>query len=170
MSMSGATRLAVGVPLSATVPLTCHLRDQGSMALPDPTCTPGALNPAVGQDTIASTICVPGYSSSVRPPQSFTYNLKVRQMRAWGITGPTSTIEEDHLVPLSLGGAPSDARNLWPEPGGIPNVKDALEARLFSLVCRGAVTLHEAQIQIATDWRSAYQRFVGPLPNQPASG
>jgi len=160
--MAGA--LAVGAPFSATVPANCHLRDLGPTALPDPSCTPGALNPAVTQDTIASTICVPGYSSSVRPPQSFTYNLKVRQMRAWGITGSTRTIEEDHLIPISLGGAPSDARNLWPEPGGIPNVKDTLEARLYAQVCKGATSLRDAQTQIAADWRTAYQRFVGPLP------
>jgi hypothetical protein len=36
-------------------------------ARPDPHRTPGAINPAVTQDTIASTICVKGWTRTVRP-------------------------------------------------------------------------------------------------------
>ena len=28
----------------------------------------------------------------------------------------TADYEEDHLIPLELGGAPRDPNNLWPEP------------------------------------------------------
>lgn len=132
--------------------------------LPDARCTPGALNPAVQPDTIGSTICVPGYSTSIRPSQSFTYNLKRRQMAAWGLSGSTGETEEDHLVPLSLGGAPSDSANLWPEPGGIPNPKDRLEFRLYRMVCNHELGLRDAQRAIATDWIAAYRRFIGPTP------
>ncbi|WP_406503203.1 hypothetical protein [Streptomyces sp. NBC_00212] len=36
---------------------------QSYMPLPDPACQPGADNPDVTQDTIASTICVSGWTS-----------------------------------------------------------------------------------------------------------
>ena len=69
--------------------------------------------------------------------------------------------EYDHLVSLELGGAPNDARNLWPEPGGSPNVKDPLENRLHALVCDGTITLAAAQRAIAVDWVAAYHRYIG---------
>ena len=157
--------LVIGTPDQNAVPSSCTVTGQGRIWLPDPRCTPGALNPEVNQANIGSTICVPGFSSSIRPPQSFTYSLKRAQMAAWGIVGSTRSIEEDHLVPLSLGGAPSDARNLWPEQGGIPNVKDTLEYTLYRMVCRGDVDLSTAQHAIAQNWVTAYQRYVGPLPS-----
>jgi hypothetical protein len=53
-------------------------------------------------------------------------------------------------------------RNLWPEPysNTVWNaaVKDALEARLHELVCQGALDLHAAQRELATDWIAAYKR------------
>src|SRR2546421_8893359 len=53
--------------------------------LPDPTCTPGATNPAVTQDTIASTICVKGWTATVRPPVSVTTQIKIEREIAYGI-------------------------------------------------------------------------------------
>jgi hypothetical protein len=44
----------------------------GQGALPDPTKTPGALNPAVTQATIGSIICVRGWTRTIRPPQQYT--------------------------------------------------------------------------------------------------
>ena len=44
---------------SLPIPTTCHIINGG---LPDPKCTPGAINPSVTQDNIKNTICVPGYS------------------------------------------------------------------------------------------------------------
>ena len=38
--------------------------------------TPGAFNPAVRQTTIDSTICVSGWTREVRPPESYTEQLK----------------------------------------------------------------------------------------------
>jgi len=61
---------------------------------------------------------------------------------------------------LELGGARNDARNLWPEPGGSPNVKDALENRLHARVCAGEMSLAAVQLAIARDWVSAYHRFI----------
>ena len=135
-------------------------------ALPDPARTPGALTPAVTQDNIGETICVRGWTRTVRPPQEFTYQMKRRQMRAYGYFGRRlGEFELDHLVPLDLGGAPDDPRNLWPEPreaadGWGADRKDELEAVLARLVCAGRVSLAEAQSAIATDWIAAYRRYV----------
>ncbi len=122
--------------------------------LPDPRCTPGAIRSGV----LLATICASGYSRSVRPPESFTEPLKLRQMRAYDLPGSPRDYEEDHLVPLSIGGAPRDPRNLWPEPRSGPNnaeQKDQLETWVSELVCRGLLPLRSAQVMIAKDWIAA---------------
>src|SRR5438445_32968 len=83
--------------------------------LPDPKCTPGAIDPTVTQDNIDSTICVSGYTKTVRPPVSVTEPQKLESMKSYGFTDSPSNYEFDHLIPLELGGAPDDMKNLWPE-------------------------------------------------------
>ena len=76
-----------------------------------------------------------------------------------------SVEEYDHLVPLELGGAVNDPRNLWPEPdyairaGFYLNPKDHLERALNRLVCSGRMTLDSAQLLIARDWVGAYRTY-----------
>ena len=129
-------------------------------ALPDPRCTPGALNPAVTASTLASTICRSGYSSTIRPAASVTRPEKIASLNAYGDPDQPSVFEYDHLISLELGGAANDPRNLWPEPGASPNPKDRLENRLHALICSGQLSLVAAQRAIATDWVSAYRTYV----------
>jgi hypothetical protein len=138
---------------------SCHARGRGLYALPDPRCTPGAIDPAVTQRDLARTICRAGYSASVRPPESITEAEKRASLRAYGDHRPLHDYEYDHLVSLELGGARNDAHNLWPEPGASPNPKDTLENRLHDRVCDGEMSLAAAQLAIARDWVSAYQRL-----------
>jgi hypothetical protein len=140
---------------------TCHARPDGAplLVLPDASCTPGSTNPDVTPATLAATICKTGWTATIRPPVSYTEPLKRRQMTADGFTDPISVHEEDHLIPLELGGAPRDPHNLWPEPGRTPNPKDGLENRLKSDVCAGRVPLGEAQHAIATDWVAAVTTY-----------
>jgi hypothetical protein len=149
---------------------SCHYRGSGLFVEPDPRCTPGAVDPAVTQSNLSETICRPGgYSGSVRPPESVTEPEKEASMAAFDNTADLSTLEYDHLVPLEIGGAVNDPRNLWPEPnyqGVSPdsyvlNPKDKLEDRLHDLVCSGEMPLGEAQRGIARDWVGAYRRYVG---------
>ena len=133
-------------------PGSCHAIGTGLDSRPDPTCTPGALNPAVTQATIARTICVAGWTSTVRPPESITEQEKVASMAAYGDTGSLGDHEYDHFVPLELGGATNDSRNLWPEPGTSPNPKDAVEDELRPKVCDGQISLAQAQREIVTNW------------------
>ncbi|MEV5754620.1 hypothetical protein AB0L00_43010 [Actinoallomurus sp. NPDC052308] len=137
-------------------PGTCS---QVYLPLPDPACQPGAVNPDVTQETIGSTICVAGWTRTVRPPVSYTNALKVRQIAEYGYadTNPAH-YEEDHLVPLELGGAPRDPRNLWPEPrydagGGTAADKDEVENALRKKVCAGLMPLAAARTIMAVDWR-----------------
>jgi hypothetical protein len=118
-------------------------------------CTPGARNPQVTQANIATTICKRGWTSTVRPPTSYTTPLKKRQMQAYGLPSPTSLYEEDHLLPLELGGDPRDPRNLWPEPwAGSDGArsKDVEENSLNRAVCGGRLKLADAQAQMLRDW------------------
>jgi hypothetical protein len=129
--------------------------------------TPGAINLAVTPKTIGETICARGWTRLVRPPVQYTEELKRQQIRTFGYDDRRlSQYEEDHLIPLGLGGAPSDPRNLWPEPRTSPDGwgadrKDELEFALNQLVCAGRLSLREAQRAIATDWTAAYRRYVG---------
>jgi hypothetical protein len=95
---------------------------------------------------------VAGWTSTVRPPESVTEAETAQSMAAYGDGGSMSEYEYDHLVPLELGGAVNDARNLWPEPGASPNPKDAVEDRLRQEVCGGQMTLAQAQQAIVTNW------------------
>jgi len=136
-------------------------------SLPNPALTPGVVNPDVTQENIGQTICMPGWTRTVRPPAGYTSALKRRQIRQYGYADRRlRPYEEDHLIPLSLGGSPTDPRNLWPEPrqsadGWDADRKDELEAVLPQLVCARRLTLQDAQQAIATNWIDAYRRYVG---------
>ncbi len=132
--------------------------------LPDRTCTPGAVDPRVTQDNINSTICSSGYTKTVRPPASYTDELKRQQMRGYNLSGSVKDFEEDHLIPLELGGSPTDEANLWPEPyAPSPGAKDKdhVENYLHAQVCKRLLTLAEAQREIATNWIQVYQTTPG---------
>ncbi|MBO2451632.1 hypothetical protein J4573_31395 [Actinomadura barringtoniae] len=134
---------------------------QSYLPLPDPACQPGATNPDVTQATIHQTICVGGYSSSIRPPSSYTTALKKQQIAEYGYSDTDlADYEEDHMINLSLGGAPRDPKNLWPEPryeagGSTAADKDDVEFKLYRAVCDDKVQLVPAQLAIAKNWRTA---------------
>jgi hypothetical protein len=140
------------------------------VVLPAPGRTPGATNPAVTQDTISSTICVSGWTGTVRPSSSVTTALKIHQLASgYSYNGDTVTgdYEEDHLISLELGGAPSAEANLWPEPYNTAEgarVKDQVENKLHALVCSGTISLQTAQTAIASNWWIAYQTYVTGTP------
>jgi hypothetical protein len=136
-------------------PNTCKLGSRDGQPLPDRACTPGAINPAVTQANIATTICKSGWTKTVRPSTSKTNRMKAESARSYGL-GQNEKGEYDHLVSLELGGGPDDPRNLWVEPGNIPNPKDDLENKLNDAVCSGLTPLATAQKAIAANWVTAY--------------
>ena len=107
--------------------------------------TPGVVNPDVTQQNIASTICKQGWTRTIRPPTDYTNALKLKQMRQYGVGGSPSQYQEDHLISLELGGHPTDARNLWPEPYPRASDMDSIENDLNAKVCSGAMSLDDAQ-------------------------
>ena len=134
--------------------------------LPILAVTPGAVNPAVTQSNIGSTICTSGYTKTIRPSSSYTTSLKIKQLtgtyKRYGSSN-TSLFEEDHLIPLEIGGNPTSEKNLWAEYwdgtwGAY--TKDKLENKIHSLVCSGALSLSQGQAIFASNWISGYNTYV----------
>jgi len=146
--------MAAALPATTTVTATATAVDPTTTALagstgivPDSSAAVAGtvpadnLNPAVTQATIKSTICVSGFTKTIRPPVSFTDRLKVHQIASYGYADHSpGSYEEDHVVALGLGGAPSAPVNLWPEPRTVSGGDDRLENDLHAKVCSGALT------------------------------
>jgi len=142
------------------------------VGLPNPGRTPGTINPDVTQANLATTICSSGWTQTVRPPAGYTNALKLAQLVQYGYADrDPSHYQEDHLVPLELGGAPRDPANLWPEPTTVTlpdgtsvgsDAKDGLEDYLHMRVCAGTLQLDEAQRLIANDWVAVWLQAGKP--------
>ena len=167
ISPQASQTLAPAAPDHA--PGSCHIRlAANGMQLPDPSCTPGAVNPTVTAEVLRDprfrTACVRDQISSAATK---------RHVYAWyGITppthntGPNMVCELDHLVSIGLGGS-DDLTNIWPEcgPAGVSvgqrefKIKDAhAELSLMRAVKQGA-DLQAIQRRIADDWT---QFIAGP--------
>lgn len=134
--------------------------------LPDPTLTPGVVRDG---ETV-ETICNTRWGHDVR---HVTKAMKQEVFRRYHMSGNLDAAcvpdahgqrcEVDHLISRELGGADA-IENLWPQAyGSSPwnaHVKDRLENRLHVLVCSGKLPLDQAQHEIATDWISAYPKYV----------
>ena len=144
--MGGPAVRTRSAALVVSVALLLSVAAHAAADVPNPSLTPGGASPVVTQANIGSTICMPGYSSSVRKVSNATkhqvyvsYNIAKAKQRLYVV---------DHLIPLEVGGA-NDIANLWPEPKGEAKLKDKLENTLHGDVCRNDLTLAEAQ-RIAT--------------------
>ena len=108
-----------------------------------------------------------GARNPIRPEASYTHRLKIEQIGEYGYSDSRlRDYEEDHFIPLELGGNPTDPKNLWPEPfetsvpDGGAHAKDKVENYLHAEVCSGSLTLDQAQREIAEDWYRVYQASV----------
>jgi len=162
--LSGKVARLVTVLLIALVPA---LADDST--LPPPTA-PGAVNPNVTQDNIGATICQRGWTATIRPPASYTNALKRRQLGELGYADrDPHHFEEDHRVPLGVGGHPTSPANLWPEPRSptgrcepdryTAECKDQLEGAVHLAVCAGRMSLAEGQAIFLGNWTEGYQRL-----------
>ena len=128
-----------------------------NVALPDSACTPGAV-----YTTNTKVICVVGYTKTVRNVSTAT---KKKVFQEYGIPwSKRSNYEVDHLISLEIGGS-NDISNLFPESYVIKNgarVKDSFENYLHKQVCKGSMTIQEAQHEIATDWLQYDQIRLNP--------
>ena len=164
---------------------------------------PGAIDPAITQDNIADNICNKSFKTgTVRPPSSYTTSLKKKQMaeiydftvkqdaKSVGDdeskcklrTNVARCYEEDHIISLQNGGAPSDPHNLYPEGYNTEvkgdhvgaHEKDKVENFVHNGICldvasakfsagpkpKKKLTLEEGQRILAIDWYACYQSMV----------
>jgi 5-methylcytosine-specific restriction endonuclease McrA len=161
--MTRSIVLTVAVVATIGAVLLAQLSDHGGHAESPPADDDLAVvtDPRVTQDNIQHTICRRTWTRSVRPPRDAIEAIK-RNLAA-DVHVNTRDYELDHIVPLDLGGAALDLRNLMLQPrAGACNAhhKDALERRLRIMVCAGDLTLNGAQHEIATDWRAAYKKWI----------
>jgi len=149
--------------LLTTVLLACATAHVLAGDLPNQSRTPGAINQEVTQSNLAATVCVKGWTKTVRPPAYYTNALKKTQIREYAYPDTNlKSYEEDHLIPLSIGGHPTDPRNLWPQPRHTEwsaARKDLLEFALYKAVCHGELGLDEARRAFAGDWIRAYKLY-----------
>lgn len=104
----------------------------------DPTCTLKDICPHVNEKT----------GLRARPPESYMKVLKLKQMKALGMTGDPSQYEEDHVISLELCGAPRDPNNLTPQPWDRARQKDVMETRFHKAICAGQMKIEDAQWEI----------------------
>jgi hypothetical protein len=106
------------------------------------------------------------HTSSIRNvPESEKHQVEIE----YGMTPKSygSALEIDHIVSLELGGS-NDIANLFPEKANAApgfRMKDKLENEAHRWVCAGKITLHAAQVAIATNWQSFYKRVFGTAPS-----
>lgn len=164
MACSGCAS-SPGTP-PATTPLAAA-RCQQLNGRADARCNPGlaSANPELLADGPAyrHTLCAPSdgnpdtltWVQKQRPRTAYTNALKTSQMQAYGLAGNPRDYEEDHIIPLSIGGHPTDPRNLYPElwaGAQGAKVKDREEKQLWIDVCARRLTLTQAQTKIVHDW------------------
>jgi hypothetical protein len=140
---------------------SCSTGTKAGFPVPDPKCTPGAINPTVTLQVLKNksfkTGCIRNCVTT-EGDKNATYGL-------YSIPHPSDneaqnqTCELDHLISLELGGADS-LDNIWPQCG--PNhvalqmryfkQKDMVENYLAAQVKTGKIALDKAQQGIASDW------------------
>jgi hypothetical protein len=132
----------------------CRTRILNGSPIPDPNCTPGAINPSVTADVLRD----PAFHTACVRQQVTTEHEKAQTYRWYSISHPANnsggaqSCELDHLVSLELGG-PDTLENIWPQcgPPGLPlderyfKQKDLVENYLAWRVRRSQMDLAQAQ-------------------------
>jgi hypothetical protein len=130
--------------------------------------TDGAIFKGITSDTT----CVIGYTKTVR---HVTAKMKKEIFKRYGVTtGHKRGYEVDHIISLQLGGS-NELDNLYPQPYEVYlNVngkdmrmgaleKDVVENALRRNVCKGKITLKEAQDIIVKDWITYYLKLKNKI-------
>ncbi|MGH8686363.1 MAG: hypothetical protein ACREVQ_01485 [Burkholderiales bacterium] len=161
---------AIGLNGKASTPMqqvatpaaeSCKTRMSHGFPIPDPACTPGAVNPSLTLTVLENpkfrTICVRDVatSASAKAKTYLWYNYRHPAHN----TGASQTCELDHLVSLEIGGADT-LDNIWPQcgPKGVVlrkryfKEKDIVENYLAAQIRKGTMNLADVQRGIARDW------------------
>lgn len=135
---AGMGALAAAVAAAAVLVAGCGGPAPAPRPLVSSPSAAGATNPAVTPETIDVTVCVPRWTASIRP------DLPTR-----------AGYQHDHVIPLGLGGAPTDGANLAYVPLDVARRQDVLETLLHRLVCTHKINLGDAQRLILAVKRGA---------------
>jgi 5-methylcytosine-specific restriction endonuclease McrA len=152
--------MSLGAPVRSAAG-GCAVLQRNGLPVPDPRCTPGAINPTVTAAVLANpefrTRCVRN-NATTEAEKAAAYTW-YDQPHPRNNRGPDQTCELDHLVPLELGGADT-LDNIWPQcgPAGVPlperffKRKDTVENYLSFMVKHNETGLAAAQRGIAANW------------------
>ena len=121
---------------------------------PDKALTPGVINPALTKDVI----CSPNFRTG--DYRHVTLKMHEQVWASYGMDWKTdhSCCEDDHFIPIELGGA-NDNANRWPEPWVDAHKKDEVENYLKRQVCKEGLPLAEAQREISTYWMAVWREI-----------
>ncbi len=152
------------VALGHTVLVASRTKSSGCILGPNPdrACSPGAYYSGLIKSVLCSTRFHTSSIGNVSESEKHQVETEYRMApKSYG-----STLEIDHIVSLELGGS-NEVANLFPEKANSDpgfHVKDKLENEAHRWVCSGKISLHAAQVAIATNWQSFYKRVFGVAP------
>jgi hypothetical protein len=140
---------------------TCKPIVKNGLPLPDPKCSPGAVNPTLTLEVMKTK----GFTTQCVRDLATTPTEKAATYKWYKIakpahnSGQSQVCELDHIISLELGGADT-LDNLWPQCGPSKAAlnkrffkqKDAVENFLAREVRAGRMKLDVAQQGIAEDW------------------
>jgi hypothetical protein len=153
---------------AAVVTQTARAQWERKPYLPDPVLTPGAILPSIADDRLCTK------DRRVRAPE-IAKELEDEVFAAYGIRSPKpGQWKIDVLIPVELGGDPSNIKNLFPLPYSInadgsdlgANTKRLAEVAVLRQLCGASqtspqkITFAEAREQFANNWPVLYREFV----------
>ena len=139
----------------------CTPKMSNGFQIPDPSCSPGAINPTLTLKVLKTkgftTKCVRDQASSKKQKEQTYVWYEIKKPK--NNSGKRQTCELDHIISLQLGGADT-LENLWPQCGranvALPKRsfkrKDDVENYLARQIKDGKIGVKEAQQGIAEDW------------------
>jgi hypothetical protein len=149
--------LAVAIPSAFTLAAAAddqpvHV-DVGTAAFFVRPPVPGQSYHAVTQATLNQTVCVKGWTATVRPPSSYTSALKRWLLKDRQLPGTVSSYQLDHMESASSSVAlPYSTQNLFMQPIAQAHVDDAKENAWHVDLCAGRLTLKQAR-QAELSWK-----------------
>jgi hypothetical protein len=142
--------LAIPDVVTATTTTIADQRTPTTLYFINRTLTPGD----VLTDDL-ETICVSGYSSTVR---NVTTVMKRQVYKDYGKTYGVDKYDVEHLVALSIGGS-NDYSNLWLIDDELHKNKTRLDRWLKTGICNGEYNITEIHQKVSNDWYSLYKEI-----------
>ena len=140
---------AAAAAVGASAP--AYMTGPGDPMSADPSPTVGVANPLISDANLATTLCKPNWTGTIRPSNAYTTALKKAQLPPGT---DLSKYEEDHVRAIVDGGHPYDPDNLrpqyWSGPSGAKAKDHQVEDVVHHDLCAHKITLEQARSIIAT--------------------